>query len=241
MISARSFAVVLSLSAHASFIALAVARPRHAAPPQAPSSEAIEVSLYSALAPDAERSAPLERVGAAFLSHAAPAAIKQSASRAVGPRSLAESAPATGVEADPGALAPAAFHFALGTVPAQLVTASSNVGSVPLPLGAAPGGAGAAQAPVAESEVSTRAALLAGMPPSYTAAAAAAGIEAELPFEIVVDRAGFVQSARPLAHVGYGLDEAAALAIAQYRFSPAQKAQQRIAVRMRWVVRFQLR
>jgi periplasmic protein TonB len=98
-----------------------------------------------------------------------------------------------------------------------------------------------AAAPVPEAQVDTPAQLQAGSPPSYTAAAEAAGIEAELPLEVVIDAGGSVQSARALEHVGYGLDEAALAAIRRYRFRAARRAGNAVAVRMRWVLRFQLR
>ena len=62
-----------------------------------------------------------------------------------------------------------------------------------------------------------------------------------MPLEVVIDRTGAVQSARTLERVGYGLDEAAVAAVRRYRFSPAHRAGKAVAVRMRWVLRFQLR
>ena len=87
----------------------------------------------------------------------------------------------------------------------------------------------------------TPATLRSGAPPTYTAAAEAAGIEVELPLELVIDRTGSVQTAQTLVHVGYGLDEAAVAAVRRYRFSPARRASKPVAVRMRWLLRFQLR
>ena len=101
--------------------------------------------------------------------------------------------------------------------------------------------ADAQRAPVAEQLVDAPAKLLRGAPPSYTQAAESAGIEAEVPLELVVDASGSVQNARSLSHVGYGLDEAALSAVRHYRFAPARRANQLVAVRMRWVMRFQLR
>lgn len=114
-------------------------------------------------------------------------------------------------------------------------TASSAPGS------AAPSSSARDDAPLAEAAVDERATLLVGNSPSYTAEAEAAGVEANLPLEIVIDASGAVVSARALAHVGYGLDEAALRAVRSYRFSPARRAAKPHSVRMRWVVRFQLR
>jgi protein TonB len=96
-------------------------------------------------------------------------------------------------------------------------------------------------APFGEGQVDSPAKLQFGTPPSYTAAAEAAGIEVELPLELVIDATGSVQSARTLQHVGYGLDEAAVAAVRRYRFKPAWRGGKPVAVRMRWLLRFQLR
>lgn len=100
---------------------------------------------------------------------------------------------------------------------------------------------GSSAPPVAEASVDLPAKLIAGGTPSYTHEAEAAGIEADVPLEIVVDSAGSVISARALSHVGYGLDEAALRSVRAYRFSPARRGGQALAVRMRWLMRFQLR
>jgi len=108
-------------------------------------------------------------------------------------------------------------------------------------LGEQAGSTVAGPLPFNESQVDSPAKLQTGSPPTYTAAAEAAGVEVELPLEIVLDRAGAVESARALQHVGYGLDEAALAAVRRYRFSPARRAGHAVAVRMRWLLRFQLR
>ncbi|HEY3256301.1 MAG TPA: energy transducer TonB, partial [Polyangiaceae bacterium] len=95
--------------------------------------------------------------------------------------------------------------------------------------------------PAAEAAVDTPAKLITGSSPSYTHEAEAAGVEADVPLEIVVDSAGSVLSARALSHVGYGLDEAALRSVRGYRFSPARRAGKTLAVRMHWLMRFQLR
>jgi protein TonB len=87
----------------------------------------------------------------------------------------------------------------------------------------------------------TAAQLRAWTVPAYTPAALSAGVEANVPLEIIVSEKGNVTSARALEHVGYGLDEAAQRSILGYRFAPAVRAGRAIAVRMRWVMRFQLR
>ena len=95
--------------------------------------------------------------------------------------------------------------------------------------------------PVAETSVDTPAKLLVGGTPSYTREAEAAGVEADVPLELVVDAGGSVISARALAHVGYGLDDAALRSVRSYRFAPARRGGKALPVRMRWLMRFQLR
>ena len=75
----------------------------------------------------------------------------------------------------------------------------------------------------------------------YPPAARNAGIELDHPVEIVVDTLGQVASARPITRAGYGLDEAALRAIAEYRFAPARRGGHPVRVRMRWIVQLRLR
>jgi protein TonB len=96
-------------------------------------------------------------------------------------------------------------------------------------------------APVPESGVSQPAHLVRSVLPAYPADARSEEIEADVPLEIVVDKAGTVVSARSLAPAGYGFDEAALSAIRQYRFSPAGRGGHAVAVRMPWTVQFRLK
>jgi len=106
--------------------------------------------------------------------------------------------------------------------------------------GGAQPGTGSNEA-VAEEAVDRPATLISGAPPAYTRQAEAAGVEADVPLEIVVDTRGAVVGARVLTAVGYGLDDAALLGIRAYRFAPALRGGRAVAVRMRWLMRFQLR
>jgi TonB family protein len=101
--------------------------------------------------------------------------------------------------------------------------------------------AGSTNQPFSSASVDTPARLRSGDLPAYTAAALAAGIEANVPLEIVVSDSGGVTSVRGLDHVGYGLDEAALQSVLGYRFTPASRGGRTVAVRMRWLMRFQLR
>ncbi len=241
MLSPRTFAIALSLAAHASVVALAAASPPRGAPAQIKSDQAIEVALYSALAEDEPviSSAPHAVPEPAIVRAPRPLAqAKPTRALALGSPSVTESSAPANIEAASSTAEVAPLRFSLGAIPSHAVTAPSNgAQAVGIELAASESFA----RPLSEAEVTTRARLLAGPAPTYTAAAQAAGIEAELPFEIVVDVSGKVQSARALAHVGYGLDEAAARALRDYRFSAAQRGRQPVTVRMRWLVRFQLR
>lgn len=140
------------------------------------------------------------------------------------------------VPSEPSSAAPR-FSIDLGAASRAAGSAAPTTSS-----GRSQGPAGASDdAPLSEAAVDQRATLLVGHSPSYTAEAAAAGVEANLPLEIVVDASGTVVSARALAHLGYGLDEAAVRAVRSYRFSPARLAAKPHSVRMRWAMRFQLR
>jgi len=148
--------------------------------------------------------------------------------------------PSAAPAADPTVLVsptPAAPRFAMTVGAATHAALGSNVSNG---VTAMPGSDAPAE-PAAEASVDTPARLLVGSSASYTREAEAAGIEADVPLEIVVDSAGSVIGARALAHVGYGLDEAALRSVRSYRFSPARRASKAIAVRMRWLMRFQLR
>jgi protein TonB len=108
-------------------------------------------------------------------------------------------------------------------------------------VAAAGGDAPGDDAPAPEQSVSAPARLLRGVTPSYPLDARAQGVEADVPMELVVSRAGAVESARVLSHAGFGFDEAALAAIRGYRFSPASRDGRVTSVRMRWTMQFRLR
>lgn len=94
---------------------------------------------------------------------------------------------------------------------------------------------------VGEAEVATPARLITGGTASYTVEAREAGIEADVPVQIVIDGFGRVVEARAEKVTGYGLDGAAVRSVRTYRFSPALKDGHPVRVRMRWTVEFRLR
>jgi protein TonB len=96
------------------------------------------------------------------------------------------------------------------------------------------------RAVVPDSAVDQPARLLSSVPVVYPEAARAAGMEADIPLELVVDGDGRVTSARHLTAQGLGLTEAALRAVRGYRFTPARRAGRAVPVRMRWIVTFRL-
>jgi protein TonB len=126
-------------------------------------------------------------------------------------------------------------HFVMASAPVSVSREETATALAPGP-GAAP-----APAPVSEREVDVPARRVAGAAPAYPASAQAAGIEASVPVELVVDAGGSVRSAVALTHVGYGLEASAIAAVRSWRFAPARRNGQAVAVRMHWDVRFELR
>ena len=140
-------------------------------------------------------------------------------------------APPPAVALEPS-IAPARFVLTIGRT-----TGAPSGGAAAEPSSAAAEGA----ATFAERTVDSPATLLSGIAPAYTREAEIAGVETAVPLEIVVDNRGNVSAVRALEHVGYGLDEVALRSIRGYRFEPARRAGHPVAVRMRWLVRFELR
>jgi TonB family protein len=129
----------------------------------------------------------------------------------------------------------ARFVLAAGTV-------TTRAEGLPIgPAGASSENAGGGEVIAGESELDAPAQLVKTSPLVYPEAARRAGIETDLPVEIVIDTDGRVVSARALRQAGYGLDEAAMGAIRAYRFWPGFRAGRPVRVRMRWTLQFRLR
>jgi protein TonB len=131
--------------------------------------------------------------------------------------------------------APVRFVLSVGSNVASGVRVAADVGAP-------------ATAPVGEpsttyeaSQVSVPARLLASMPAEYPPEARAAGFEADVMLELVVDAKGRVVQAKSTSEVRYGVDRAAIEAVRGYRFSAALRDGRPVAVRMRWKVQFRLR
>lgn len=76
--------------------------------------------------------------------------------------------------------------------------------------------------------------------PAYTEPARRARREGEVVVEAVIDLEGRVREARILQSLGFGLDESALRALAEWRFEPARKGGRAIPVIYTLVVRFRL-
>lgn len=235
--SARALGLGASLALHASVACFAFQHATHEPATRAAlelSRPAVEISIVTSVEP-----APIVEAGAPHAANARALGTLRRAPAAKLPVSPTRAAVGNEHTVSASSAEPVASAAPRFTLQAPVVTAGINATSI----AASQAGASApfAAAPVLETQVDTPARLEAGNPPSYTAAAEAAGIEVELPLEVVIDASGFVRSARALGHVGYGLDEAALAAIHGYHFSPAHRAGSAVAVRKRWVMRFQLR
>jgi TonB family protein len=189
----------------------------------------IEVSLAPEMVPEAKPEAPVPAEPRAA-AHPAPAVVRAST---FVPSAHAAVAANEAVVAAPD-VATVPVHFVLPTAIGAVATISS-----PAAVAAATQNAFAG-APLAESQVSAPARLVARAPLVYPPAARAEQIETDVHVELVVDAAGHVVGARALTNAGYGLEGAALASVRGYRFSPAMKDGRAVAVRMRWTVQFRL-
>lgn len=189
---------------------------------------------------------PVPRTPAAAMRVVAQGALTRSVPAAVPPRlTQGERTTTTTSDSEP---IPAASSAAESSAPRFTITVSTRAGSSSAnPASTSVAGSNSpspgttADAPLSVASVDVPARLRAGNVPTYTPAALAAGIEANVPLEIVISERGLVTSARGLEHVGYGLDEAARQSVLGYRFTPAMRKNNPVQVRMRWLMRFQLR
>ncbi len=244
--TARGGALALSVFAHVAVVASGLHGGRAASAPAAPAREALVETPAPELEPLPPSAEPEEHAEPS-LTHARAVAPIEPVSHAVVARAPASTAAASATDAtarsvsapSPAPLVTAAESAAprCGN-PAPAVQAAAGVNARPAQGSSV--AVAAVPAPFSEREVDVAARLVAGAPPAYTASAEAAGGEASVPVELVIDETGGVRSAVVLGHVGYGLDEAALGAVRKYRFSPARRGGKVVAVRMRWVVRFEL-
>ena len=140
-------------------------------------------------------------------------------------------APAPAVTAESAPL-----HFTMSVGPAAVaLPASAAAAAHPADVLAAD-----VETVLGDSAIDSPARSLSQPHPVYPAAAAAAGIEATIRVEILIDPSGVVLEARPLDHVGYGLEDAAARALRNTRFTPPRRHGRPVRVRLVWSYDFRL-
>jgi TonB family protein len=147
----------------------------------------------------------------------------------VGPASVASAGSAPLGSVGPAASAP------LGPVAAASL---GSVGSAAASSGDANDSHG--EAVFGEDGVDARPRLLAWQAPHYPPSAASAGVEVDVPVDVVIDTVGLVTDVRLPKHFGYGLDEAAIATARSYRFTRGLKDGRAVRVRMRCTVMFRL-
>jgi len=77
--------------------------------------------------------------------------------------------------------------------------------------------------------------------PDYTAEAKKKKIEGTVTLAIVIDKKGDVVDAKVVKGIGYGLDENAIVAVKEWKYKPAEKDGEPVAVKMEVTVDFYLR
>jgi TonB family protein len=77
--------------------------------------------------------------------------------------------------------------------------------------------------------------------PDYTAEAKKKRIEGTVTLAIVVDKKGDVVDAKVVKGLGYGLDENAILAVKEWKYKPAEKDGEAVAVKLEVEVEFYMR
>jgi TonB family protein len=206
----------------------------------------IEVAVASAESLSAladERDDPVVSAGAANANEATtarPVVEPVVRSRARAPRSPVLSTDAGMTNAAPS-LAPSSPEGDAPSTPLHFVMsvgAAAPPGLVVAPSGGATETQG--EAVFGEDGVDARPRLLAWQAPRYPPSAASAGVEVDVPVDVVIDTEGLVSDVRLPKHFGYGLDEAAIATAQSYRFSRGLKGGRPVRVRMRCTVMFRL-
>ncbi len=251
--SIAALALLGSVAVHASVLVGMPSAPRSSPSPPASAAlaEEVEVSALGLEAPLPESLAAIPApMGARASNDVAPARsapASRSAHEAPSPTTtpdepvfsepvatnLAESQPASPTASE----SPAPLHFVMTVAP----TTSPPPGGTSAAHGSeVPAGGAQGDAVYGEDGVDARPRLLAWQAPRYPGPAASAGVEVDVPVDVVIDTEGSVIEVRLPKHFGYGLDEAATAAARSYHFSRGLKAGRPVRVRMRCTVMFRL-
>lgn len=94
--------------------------------------------------------------------------------------------------------------------------------------------------PVEEYLISSPPQLLESFKPQYPREARDRNIEGAVRVEILIDRQGAVRDAKVIQGLGYGTEEAALEAAKRLRFKPAEASGQAVAVKIQFVINFEL-
>lgn len=94
--------------------------------------------------------------------------------------------------------------------------------------------------PIEEYLISSPPELLESFKPQYPPEAKERNIEGPVKVEILIDRQGVVRSSRVIQGLGYGTDEAALEAARRLRFKPAEASGQPVAVKIQFIINFEL-
>ena len=94
--------------------------------------------------------------------------------------------------------------------------------------------------PVEEYLISKPPEVLESFKPKYPPEAREKNIEGAVRVEILIDRTGQVREARVLKGLGFGTEEAALDAARHLRFKPAEANGQAVAVRIQFIINFEL-
>jgi TonB family protein len=263
--SVAAIALVGSVAVHAGVV---LGMPEGRGEPHAQGASLVTTAPPSSAAIDeieAPEDAPLAAEVAAA-SQLASTSSPSAASHALAPRSAPVASPANAPVVSPrpaprapdtGAATkgePEPLRFALGVVPATGNASAPNSVAAGRTLGVgesqregdavdAADATDRASAVYGEDEVDSRPRLLSWHAPRYPDAAASAGVEADVPVDVVIDTEGAVIDATPAGQArraGYGLDAAAMAAARSYRFSRGVRAGRPVRVRMRCTVMFRL-
>lgn len=114
----------------------------------------------------------------------------------------------------------------VATVPDNETLSDDDPNSVPIP--------------VEEYLISSPPQLIDSFKPQYPREARDRNIEGAVRVEILIDRQGNVRDAKVIQGLGFGTEEAALEAARRLRFKPAEASGQAVAVRIQFIINFEL-
>jgi protein TonB len=232
--------VAVSAVAHAALLAAPLGRSSAASLSQA-EPLSLEVAIETDPTPEPDQEMPVPNVAAAApAERIAPSSDRNH--RDVPPARPVAAAPVPAAPSDqtpnPLVADTPMPHFTLA-----ISASSADVQDVArsAPAGAARSGEVNDDVPLSQQAVDTPAHRVSGDLPVFPAEAQASGVPSDVAVEMVVSRAGTVESVNVLRRMGHGLDQAAIAAARTFRFSPAMKQGRPVRVRVMWTMQFHFR